>query len=203
MSLHGTTKAMPREGTSPEIVEAIRDGCAVPLLPAVSTLSSECIGWDGFPTLNVFHDIPPWQVPEHEHPTHMASLVTSGCTNLHLDDRRSKAQSSLRARRYLPVARGHAGSSRVGSADQSSHPDRGIDVTCESLRGDGPSIPDFEILERWVFKDRHIASLMLALSADLEDGSPAGRNLRGIAGAGSRRLPGASLRRADARTEAL
>jgi AraC family transcriptional regulator len=33
----------------------------------------------------------------------------------------------------------------------------------------------FEILQRWTFNDRHIASLILALRADLEDGSLAGR----------------------------
>jgi AraC family transcriptional regulator len=34
---------------------------------------------------------------------------------------------------------------------------------------------DFEILDRWAFEDRHVATLMFALRADLEDESPAGR----------------------------
>jgi AraC family transcriptional regulator len=165
---------MPREGTAPEIVvEVIRGGCAVPLLPAASTLSSERIHWDGF-RLNVFHDIPPWQVPEHEHPTHIASLVTSGCTNLHwtTGGRKRRAQYTPGDIYLLP-----AGTRDRLEWDQ---PTNRVILTVE------PTVlarafeetahrADFEILERWVFKDRHIASLMLALSADLEDGSPAGR----------------------------
>ncbi len=165
---------MPREGTSPGVVvEVIRDGCGVPLLPVDSTLSSEVVCWDGF-TLNVFHDVPPCHVPQHEHPTHMASLVTSGCTSLHwtTGGRKCRAQYAPGDIYLLPAGtRDHLEwdrpTNRIILTVEPSVLARAFEETAHRA--------DFEILERWIFKDRHIASLMLALKDDLEDGSPAGR----------------------------
>jgi AraC family transcriptional regulator len=36
-------------------------------------------------------------------------------------------------------------------------------------------LDDVELVPQWLLKDRHIATLMLAMHADLEDGQPAGR----------------------------
>jgi AraC family transcriptional regulator len=154
-------------------VEVIRDGCAVPLLPVGSTLSSEAVRWDGF-TLNVFHDVPRYRVPEHEHPTHMASLVISGCTSLHW-----KTSSQERRAQYAP---GDIYLLPAGTRDhlEWDRPTSRIILTVEPrilarAFDETAHRADLEIRERWIFQDRHIASLMLALKADLEDGSPAGR----------------------------
>ena len=143
------------------------------LVPATSALSSESIHWDGF-TLAAFHDVPPSQIPDHEHPTHMVSLVTEGSANL-----RWTTGGRSRSARYAP---GHICLLPAGSCDRLEW-DRPISRVLFTVE---PTVlarafeetahrADFGILERWLFEDRHIASLMLAMRADLEDGSPAGR----------------------------
>jgi AraC family transcriptional regulator len=151
----------------------IRDGRIVSLLPVAPTLSSRRTRWEGL-TLNVFRDIPACEVPEHVHPTHMVSLVTSGSTTL-------EWTTGGRTRRALNRP-GHLYLLPAGTRDriQWDRPTSRVILTLEPATiakafDETAHCSDIEILERWTFEDRHITALMQALRADLEDGSPAGR----------------------------
>lgn len=154
-------------------VEVERNGCLVPLFPVVSTVSSERVRWDGV-TLNTFRDIPRCHIPEHVHPFHTLSLLTSRSVNVEwtTGGRTRRAQNTSGNIYLLPAGTcdrlgWDAATSRIVITLDSSVITRAFDETAHRV--------GFELIEDWTLHDEHIARLMLALQADLEEGSPAGR----------------------------
>ena len=153
-------------------VEVMCNGCALCPIPVLSSLSSKRAGWDGI-ALDSFTDVPAVSIPDHEHPTHFLNLLTRG--NI-------KAQWTMEGRSHS--ANNGPGTIYVlpaGTRDRLtwSGPTTRIILVMEprflarslehtARRG------DLQLTTHWNLHDRHIQSLMLALYADLEDGSPAG-----------------------------
>lgn len=153
-------------------VEVLRHGHAVRPLPMLPTVSSRHVGWDGV-VVESFDNVPAYAVPQHEHPIDYLNLIRSG---------RSMCQWT---------ADGHTGSTEegpgtvyilpAGTRDQltRSAPTNQIMLViaphflAKSME-ETAHLSRFELISRWNLQDRHIAALMLALHADLEDGSPAG-----------------------------
>jgi AraC family transcriptional regulator len=117
--------------------------------------------------------VPAGTVPEHEHPTHFLSLFTSGRVRAEwtTEGRRRSADHGPGTLYLLPagsrdLASWSALSSRIllvmeprflaGVLDETAH------------------LADVELRTNFSFQDRHIVTVLRALYADLEDGSPAG-----------------------------
>jgi AraC family transcriptional regulator len=153
-------------------VEVLRHGQAVRPLPMLPTVSSRQVRWNGI-VVESFDSIPAYDVPQHEHPTNYLNLIRSGRTTCQW------------------TADGHTGSTEEGPGTTYILPAG----TCDRLRRSAPTNQTFlvmaphflaraleetahlayvELISHWNLRDRHIATLMLALHADLEDCSPAG-----------------------------
>jgi AraC family transcriptional regulator len=165
-------------GTSPKassesVVEVERDGRLVPLFPVLSSVTSDRVKWDGV-TLHSFQDIPPCEIPEHVHPVHTLSLLTSPSTSV-------EWTTGGRTRRALNRS-GNIYLLPAGTRDRLGWdaPTSRIVMTLEprliaSALEETAHRDAFELVERWTLHDEHLTRLMLALHADLADGSPAGR----------------------------
>jgi len=155
------------------VVEVERDGRLVPLFPVLSSVTSDRVKWDGV-TLHSFRDIPACAIPEHVHPTHTLSLLTSPSA-------RVEWTTGGRTRRALNRS-GNIYLLPAGTRDRLGWdaPTSRIVMTLESrvitrAFEETAHCDVFELVERWTLQDQHLARLMLALHADLDDGSPAGR----------------------------
>src|ERR1700691_1986638 len=152
--------------------EVMRNGCAVCPIPAISSLTSKRAGWDGI-ALESFSDVPGVSIPDHDHPTHFLNLLTHGNIKAQwtTEGKSRSADNSPGTIYVLPA----------GTRDRLtwSGPTTRIILVMEprflarSLE-DTAHLKDVELTTHWNLRDRHIQSLMLALHADLEDGSPAG-----------------------------
>ena len=150
----------------------MRNGCAVCPIPAISSLNSKQAGWDGI-ALESFSDVPGVSIPDHDHPTHFLNLLTHGNIRAQwTTEGKSRSADNGPGTIYVLPA---------GTRDRLtwSGPTTRIIVVLEprflarSLEGTA-HLNDVELTTHWNLHDRHIQSLMLALHADLEDGSPAG-----------------------------
>jgi AraC family transcriptional regulator len=172
-SLSDGGKAMDISGVLPvKAVEVMRNGCAVCPIPALSSLSSKRAGWDGI-ALESFSDVPGVSIPDHDHPTHFLNLLTHGNIKAQwTTEGKSRSADNGPGTIYVLPA---------GTRDRLtwSGPTTRIILVMEprflarSLE-DTAHLKDVELTTHWNLRDRHIQSLLLALHADLEDGSPAG-----------------------------
>jgi len=120
-----------------------------------------------------FNDVPACSIPEHEHPIHMLNLQRSGLTRCEwtTDGRTRRAEHGPGNLYILPA----------GTRDRftRSAPTNHLTLVmapyflARALE-ETAHLADVELIPNWSARDAHIASLMLALHADLEDSSPAG-----------------------------
>jgi AraC family transcriptional regulator len=153
-------------------VEVLSNGRFISPIPAVSTLSSEHAGWDGV-ALESYCDVPGCDIAEHEHPTHFLNLLVGEPVRAEwtTEGRYHSAINEPGTIYLLP--RGTR--DKLRWMHQSSRVVLAIDpkFLAESLE-ETAHLEDVALTPHWELKDRHIAALMLALHADLEDGQPAG-----------------------------
>ena len=153
-------------------VELLRGRNAIPPFPTLPTVSSRRVGWHGI-AMESFNNVPACSIPEHEHPIHMLNLQRSGQTRCEwtTEGRTRKAEHGPGNLYILPAGT----RDRFTRSALTSHltlvmtPDflaRALEETAH--------LADVELIPNWYLRDAHIASLMLALHADLEDSSPAG-----------------------------
>jgi AraC family transcriptional regulator len=159
--------------SSGSVVEVERDGRLVPLFPVLSSVTSDRVKWDGI-ALHSFRDIPACEIPEHVHPTHTISLLTSHATNVEWTSggRTQRALNPPGNLYLLPAGTcdrlgWDAPTSRIVVTLESSVITKAFEETAHGNT--------FELVEQWTLQDQHLARLMLALHADVHDGSPAGR----------------------------
>ena len=153
-------------------VEVLSDGRFIRPIPAVSTLTSERAGWDGV-ALEYYRNVPGCDIAEHEHPTDVLNLLIGEpvCAEWTTEGRCRSAINEPGTIYLLPrgtrdkVAWRHQ-SSRVLLAIDPKFLAQSIEETAH--------LEDVLLTPHWELKDRHIAALMMALHADLEDGQPAG-----------------------------
>jgi AraC family transcriptional regulator len=172
-SLSDGGKAMDTSGVLPvKAVEVMRSGCSVCPIPALSSLNSKQAGWDGI-ALESFSDVPGVSIPDHDHPTHFLNLLTRGNIRAQwTTEGRSRSANNGPGTIYVLPA---------GTRDRLtwSGPTTRIIVVIEpwflarSLETTA-HLKDVDLTTHWNLCDHHIQSLMLALHADLEDGSPGG-----------------------------
>lgn len=171
--LSGGGKTVEMSGVLPvKAVEVMHNGCAVCPIPAVSSLSSKRAGWNGI-ALESFSDVPGVSIPDHDHPTHFLNLLTHGNIRTQwTTEGKSRSADNGPGTIYLLPA---------GTRDRLTWSGPTTRIILVMERGflarsleDAAHLKDVELTTHWNLRDRHIQSLMLALHADLEDGSPAG-----------------------------
>ena len=153
-------------------VEVLRQGLLTPLLPNKSVLSSEIIAWEGM-ALEA-HTANSCFIPEHEHPTHFLQLQTGGPVRYEVSTGRKTISETAGPGTIFVCPRGtqdHAlWKGPTNRITVVLHP-RLLTRTLEETA----HCADLELMEHWNLRDRRIESLMLALYADIEDGSSAER----------------------------
>lgn len=164
---------MDQAGVLPvKAVEVMHNGCPMCPFPTLSSLSSEHAGWDGI-AMESFTDVPPVAIPDHEHPTHFINLLTHGRVTAHwtMGGKTRTAENTPGTLYLLPAGTRDrltwsAPSTRIVLVMEPRFLVRSLEETAH--------LGDVELIMNWNLRDRHIQSLILALHADLEDGSPAG-----------------------------
>ena len=153
-------------------VELLPGRNAIPPFPTLPTVSSRHVGWHGI-AMESFNDVPACSIPEHEHPIHMLNLQRSGQTRCEwtTDGRTRRAEHGPGNLYILPAGTRDrftrsAPTSHLALVMAPYFLARALEETAH--------LGDVELLPNWNLRDPHVASLMLALHADLEDSSPAG-----------------------------
>lgn len=153
-------------------VEVLSDGRFISPIPAVSTLTSEHAGWDGV-AFEYYCNVPGCDIAEHEHPTHVLNLLVGEPVRAEwTTEGRSRSAINEPGTIYL-LPRGTR--DKVAWMHQSSRVMLAIDpkFLAQSVE-ETAHLEDVPLAADWELKDQHIATLMMALHADLEDGQPAG-----------------------------
>ena len=164
---------MANSGVLPvDAVEVMRGGCALCPFPTRSSLTSKGAGWRGI-ALESFTDIPGVAIPDHEHPTHFVNLLTRGelTAQWTTEGRTHSAANSPGTIYLLPAGTRDrltwsAPSTRIVVVMEPGFLSRSLENTAH--------LDELELTTHWNLRDRHIQAVMLAMHADLEDGSPAG-----------------------------
>lgn len=164
----------PRLTPNPPIfpgVEVVRSGHVEPFLNISPGLSSEAAQWGGIKLES--YSVPAVVIPRHEHPEHFLHLVLNGSVTYEVKTGgRTLLYTSCPGTTFL-LPRGTVDeitwkgpTKRVAVAIRSELLTNMLEETAHET--------DIELTEHWDLKDQHIAALLLEMSADLDDGSPAG-----------------------------
>jgi AraC family transcriptional regulator len=153
-------------------VELLRSRKAIAPFPTPPTVSSRYAGWHGI-SMQSFNHVPACYIPDHEHPILMLNLQRSGQTRCEwtTEGRTRKAEHGPGNLYILPA----------GTRDRFTRwaPTNHLTLVMAPyflarVLEESAHPADLELIPNWNLRDPHIASLMLALYADLEDSSPAG-----------------------------
>jgi AraC family transcriptional regulator len=154
-------------------IQVLRQGRPAPLVPETSTALSRGARWDGL-ALEALTDVPAVAVPDHEHPTHLLSLLVGAPLAIEwtTGGQTHWAVNEPGTIHLLPK----------GTCDRLVWKGRStrVIVTLEprlltSALEETAHLQDLNLETRWQLHDRQLATLILALQADMEDGCPAGR----------------------------
>jgi AraC family transcriptional regulator len=152
-------------------VDVVRDGRAEPFLDSRPIRSSAPAQWGGIALEN--YTVPAVFIPRHEHPEHFLHLVLSGAVKYEVGTKGQNLRFTSRPGTLFLLPRGTvdevywAGPTRRLAV--AIHPHLLTSVLDETAHQ-----TDVELNEHWDLLDRHISALLLELTADLDDGSPAG-----------------------------
>ncbi len=153
-------------------VAVVRDGRAEPFLDARPTLSSSPALWGGLVLER--YAVPALLIPRHQHPEHFLHVVLSGTVKYKVITRGRSLRFTSRPGTLFLLPRGTidevnwAGpTQRMAVAIQPRLLINALDEAAHET--------DIELTEHWDLIDRHISALLLEMTADLDDGSPAGK----------------------------
>jgi AraC family transcriptional regulator len=152
-------------------IDVVREGRAEPFLGARPTLSSAPLQWRGIALEN--YTVPAVLIRRHEHPEHFLHLVLRGAVEYEISTRGRKFQFTSRPGTIFLLPRGtvdevnwRGPTERMAVALHPRLLTSALDETAHQS--------DVELTEHWDLIDRHISALLLEMTADLDDGSPAG-----------------------------
>lgn len=153
-------------------VDVIRGGREEPFLATQPTVSSVPGEWGGIALQN--YSVPPVLIPRHEHPEHFLHLVLQGNVEYQVHTGGRDLRFASRPGTLFLLPRGTVDEINWKGPTQrvavSIHPRLLANALDETAHAN-----DLELTEHWDLIDRHISALLLEMTADLEDGSPAGR----------------------------
>lgn len=153
-------------------VEVLREGRVEPFLRARPTFSSVAIQWAGLAVEDF--SIPACVIPRHEHLENFLHVVLSGNVNYEvvtrgktLRFRAAPGTTFVLPKGTIDELRWAGQTHRIAVAIHSSLLINALDETAH--------LREIELIEQWNATDRHIMSVLLAMTTDLDEGSPAGR----------------------------
>jgi len=153
-------------------VEVVREGRVEPFLPVRPMLSSLAIKWAGLAVEDF--TVPACVIPRHEHVENFLHVVLSGDVKYEVVTRGKTLRFRSRPGTTFVLPRGtvdelrwEGPTHRIAVAIHSSLLSNALDETAHQR--------DIELTEHWNVTDRHIMAVLLAMTTDLDEGSPAGR----------------------------
>jgi AraC family transcriptional regulator len=152
-------------------VSVVREGRPERFLDARPLLSSSPVQWGGIALEN--YTVPAVLIPRHEHPEHFLHVVLRGSVKYEVATKGRNLRFTSRPGTIFLLPRGTvdevnwAGPTRRVAV--AMHP-----LLLTSALEETTHQSDVELTEHWDLVDRHILALVLEMTADLGDGSPAG-----------------------------
>jgi AraC family transcriptional regulator len=153
-------------------VEVIREGRVEPFLHAHPTLSSSSVRWAGLALED--YSIPACVIPRHEHVENFLHVVLRGSVKYEvltrgkaLEFRASPGTTFILPRGTIDELRWGGPTHRIAVAIHPSLLVNALDETAHEC--------NIELTEHWNLTDPHIIAVLLAMTTDLDGGSPAGR----------------------------
>ena len=170
-----TNAAQARPPTvSPLMVPAIgvvREGRPEPFLDSRPTRSSAPAQWGGIALEN--YTVPAVFMPRHEHPEDFLHVVLSGAVKYEVCTKGRTLRFTSRPGTMFLLPRGTVDEVNWAGPTQrmavAMHPSlltNALDETAHET--------EIELTEHWNLIDHHISALLFEMTADLDDGSPAG-----------------------------
>ncbi len=149
----------------------LREGRVEPFLSIRPTLSSAPAQWGSITLQN--YTVPAVLIPRHEHPDHFLHLVLRGTVKYEVNTRGRNLRFTSRPGTIFLLPRGTVDEVNwAGPTDRMAvaiHPRLLTNASDETAHA-----TDIELTEHWDLIDGHISALLLEMTADLDDNSPAG-----------------------------
>lgn len=152
-------------------VNVVREGRVEPFLDSRPTKSSVPAQWGGVDLEN--YTVPSVFIPRHEHPEAFLHFVLKGAVKYEVNTRGRILRFTSCPGTLFLLPRGTVDevnwtgpTQRVAVAIHTSLLINALDETAHQT--------EVELTEHWDLIDRHISALLLELTADLDDNSPAG-----------------------------
>ena len=153
-------------------VKVMREGRAEPFLHAQPTLSSAAVGWSGLALEDYL--VPALVIPRHEHVENFVHVVLRGSVKYEVSTRGKTLQFAASPGIAFILPRGtvdeltwRGPTHRIAVA---IHPRLLVSALDETAHES-----DIELTQHWNLMDPHIMAVLLAMTTDLKEGSPAGR----------------------------
>src|SRR5215831_7689754 len=153
-------------------VEVVREGCVESFLHVNPTLSSSSVRWAGLAVED--YSIPACIIPRHEHIENFLHVVLHGSVKYEvltrgktLDFRASPGTTFILPQGTIDEVRWKGSTHRIAVAIHPSLLVNALDETAHQH--------NIELTEHWNLIDQNITAVLLAMTADLDAGSPAGR----------------------------
>jgi AraC family transcriptional regulator len=153
-------------------VEVVREGRVEPFLHAHPTLSSSSVRWSGVAVED--YSIPPCVIPKHEHLENFLHVVLHGSVEYEvltrgkvLDFRAGPGTTFILPQGTIDEVRWKGPTHRIAVA---LHPGLLVNALDETAHE-----RNIELTEHWNLTDQNIMAVLLAMTTDLDSGSPAGR----------------------------
>jgi AraC family transcriptional regulator len=152
-------------------IGVLREGRTEPFLDNPASRSSAPVHWGGIALENF--RVPAVFIPRHEHPQHFLHMVVGETVKYHVRTRGQDLRFTSRPGTIFLLPRGTVDEIDWAGPTQrialAIHP-RLLTSALEETAHE----TDVELTEHWNLIDNHISALLLEMSADLADSSPAG-----------------------------
>jgi AraC family transcriptional regulator len=153
-------------------VKVVRDGRVEPLLHAHPTLSSSSVRWSGLAVED--YSVPACVLPRHEHLENFVHVVLRGSVKYEvltrgkvLEFRAGPGTTFILPQGTVDELRWKGPTHRIAVAIHPSLLVNALDETAHER--------NIELTEHWNLTDQNILAVLLAMTTDLDAGSPAGR----------------------------
>ena len=152
-------------------VELVREGRLEPFLESRPSLSSAQLQWRGLALED--HTVPTGLIDRHEHPEHFIEVVLDGNVSYEVSQRGQTRRFISQPGTICLLPRGSV--HEVNWLHEAQHVVLAL-KPCLLSNALEETVHEskIELREHWDLIDRPISTLLMAMRADLEDGSPAG-----------------------------
>ena len=161
----------PQLGGFIPTIDVVRKGRVEPFLDSHPAKSSVPVQWSGIAIEN--YTTPALFIPRHEHLDHFLQVALSSAVKYEVSTRGQHLRFTSRPGTIFLLPRGTVDevnwtgpTHRIAVAIHRSLLTKALDETSHET--------EIELTEHWNLIDRHISALLMEMTADLEDGSPAG-----------------------------